>query len=199
MPRPKIESHRTAGIILQSAKKHFLQKGFEGTSISDVANDARVNKSLIYHHFGNKENLWKSVKEKIIENAAGKTLETVSFKRATLKEFLKDFVTFRFELYAHHPELVHLMHWQRLEPHSPSLEGVINKNFPGLEDHILHLQNTGQIRTDLIPEVISYFIMSTASNGFLDKAQFLKSKKGQTEYLNFIIESLNILLRPQSS
>lgn len=48
-----------------------------------------------------------------------------------------------------------------------------------------------------IPEVITYLIMSMSSNGFIDKASFLESQKGQTQYQKLIIESPYITLSPK--
>lgn len=194
MARPKTEHHKTAELILESAQAHFMQKGFKGTSINDVADHAKINKSLIYHHFKDKENLWKAVKERIVEKSANSSLEKIDFKQPTLKKFLEAFVPFRFRLYAHHPELVRLIGWQRLEPQNESLSGVTNKTFTELDEHIVFLQKAGEIRVDLKPEIITYVIMSMTSNGFIDKASFLGTEKGQDEYLKFIMESLAIIL-----
>lgn len=196
MARPKTEHHKTAELILESAQEHFLQKGFKGTSINDVADQAKINKSLIYHHFKDKENLWKAVKERILKKSVNSPLDEIDFKRPTLKEFLNVFIPFRFHLYAHHPELVQLMGWQRLESQNQSLAGITNKNFTELDEYILSLQKTGEIRDDLKPDMISYLIMSMASNGFIDKARFLETEEGQSQYLKFIIESLINILRP---
>ncbi len=197
MARPKIEHHKTAELILESAQEHFLQKGFKGTSINDVADHAKINKSLIYHHFKDKENLWKAVKERILKKSANNHLDEIDFKRPTLKEFLGVFIPFRFHLYAHHPELIRLMGWQRLEPQRESLSGVTHKTFTELDEYILSLQKAGEIREDLKPEMITYVIMSMASNGFMDKTSFLETEKGRDEYLKFIIESLSAILSPK--
>ena len=196
MARLKIEKHKTAEIILESAKRNFMQKGFEGTSINDVADDAKINKSLIYHHFTNKENLWKAVKGRILESAIPDSPQMLDFNQTTLKDFLETFVTFRFQLYANHPELVRLMGWQRLESQGESLSGVTIKKFTEIDQKIISLQKKGQIRKDLKPEVINYLIMSMASNGFMDKAPFLESKKGKEQYLKVIIETLHKILSP---
>jgi len=196
MARIKKENHETAEIILESARKNFLEKGFEGTSINDVANDAKINKSLIYHHFGNKENLWKAVKRCILEKLATESSHTLDFHRSTLREFLEAFVTFRFQLYAQNPELVRLMGWQRLESQGKILAGINLEKLTNIEEEIIFLQNTGEIRKDLKPDVIHYLIMSMASNGFMDKASFLESKKGQEQYLKIIIDGLIKILFP---
>mgnify|MGYP006447964239 CR=1 FL=1 len=55
--------------ILEAASYYFVENGFEGTSIQNVADRAKVNKSLIYHHFQSKEELWKTVKTYIIKKS----------------------------------------------------------------------------------------------------------------------------------
>jgi AcrR family transcriptional regulator len=192
MARPKVENHKTAEVILESAKQIFLEKGFDGASINDVADTAKINKSLIYHHFGNKENLWKAVKERIVNQALPK--ETVTFKHPTLREFIEAFVAFRFHLYATHPELIRLMGWQRLDSKIDALAGINIEPFVGLEDHLRNLQATGQIRADLEPSVILYLIMSLSSNAFVDNAPFLKTKTGRKQYLKVIVEGLMKIL-----
>ncbi len=47
--------------ILRAASKLFAQRGYYGVSISDVAQDANVVKSAIYHHFSSKDALYLAV------------------------------------------------------------------------------------------------------------------------------------------
>lgn len=197
MARPKEKTHKTAEHILQSAKSHFLQKGFEGTSINDIADEASIHKSLIYHHFRNKEGLWKAVKENILQQATPLELNEISFSRKTLEDFLRDFISFRFNLYAQHPEIIRLMHWQRLEVNHSSLEGIRKNQLVDLEEDIVALQTAGEIRSDLDPQMVMYLIRSTASNGFMDKESFLENKTDQEKYLGFILDGLYRALSPK--
>lgn len=50
---------RTA--ILHTARKMFADKGYDGTSVADIAETADVNKALIFYYFGNKENILKEI------------------------------------------------------------------------------------------------------------------------------------------
>lgn len=50
---------RTA--ILTAARSVFAQKGFEGTTIREVARAARVNNAMIYYFFKDKSDLYRSV------------------------------------------------------------------------------------------------------------------------------------------
>jgi AcrR family transcriptional regulator len=49
--------------IIQSAIELFGAKGFEGTSVREIAADANVNVAMINYYFGSKEKLFESVVE----------------------------------------------------------------------------------------------------------------------------------------
>lgn len=50
-------SEETRSLILMSAQKLFGSKGYDATSIRDIAKDAHVTKGAIYHYFGSKHEL----------------------------------------------------------------------------------------------------------------------------------------------
>src|SRR5579864_8533515 len=48
----------SGGAIREAAAKLFLEKGYQGTSMDDVAAAAQVSKQTIYTHFESKETLF---------------------------------------------------------------------------------------------------------------------------------------------
>lgn len=52
---------KTRNKILSTAEKLFAQKGYDGTSVQDIAKAAAVNKALIYYHFKNKQDIIDSL------------------------------------------------------------------------------------------------------------------------------------------
>ena len=50
---------RTA--ILDAAAQHFASHGFAGSSVNAIAEDARVTKGAVYHHFKDKTALFEAV------------------------------------------------------------------------------------------------------------------------------------------
>ena len=53
----------TVGTILAEARRLFTERGFEATSVDDVAEAAGVAKGAVYHHFASKEALFQRVLE----------------------------------------------------------------------------------------------------------------------------------------
>lgn len=53
----------TRRALIESAQRLFAEKGFAGTSLDEVAADARVTRGAVYHHFENKQALFQSVLE----------------------------------------------------------------------------------------------------------------------------------------
>lgn len=53
----------TTQLLLQSATRLFGERGYADTSLDDIANDCELTIGAIYHHFGNKKNLFAAVNE----------------------------------------------------------------------------------------------------------------------------------------
>jgi AcrR family transcriptional regulator len=61
--RKRLDPVKTRETILEAALDVFAAKGFDGTSIADIAAVAQVPKSLLQYHFGTKDELWKACLE----------------------------------------------------------------------------------------------------------------------------------------
>lgn len=193
--------HATAEKILRVAEEIFLAKGFEGASINDIANKAKINKSLIYHHFSNKVDLWKAVKKNILEKHVGSTIFQVEFPMDSFNSFLKSFVALRFELYDNNPEIVRLISWQRLEKKQKHVGGIQDKKFNSAVSQIKEFQQRGEVRPDLDPEMVDYIIMTTASMAFIEQPDFFEGNnavKNKKEFLELLINSLYLAFSTQA-
>jgi AcrR family transcriptional regulator len=65
-----VTSQDTRERILQSATQLFSLRGFSSTSLSQVAERARVSKALIFWHFHNKANLFQVALERTLDVCA---------------------------------------------------------------------------------------------------------------------------------
>ena len=73
MPRRPRDPIATRNAILDAAEAVFSERGFGDASMSGIAARGGVTQSLIHHHFGSKQALWRAVKQRRI----GPYLETI--------------------------------------------------------------------------------------------------------------------------
>lgn len=60
-PKRQRNSEKTKADILEAGRVEFCERGFEGARVDAIAERAGANKRLIYHYFGNKEDLYRAV------------------------------------------------------------------------------------------------------------------------------------------
>lgn len=56
--RPERKSERTKGAILDAARRLFAERGYEGTTVRDIAAAASIDAALIVRYFGGKDELF---------------------------------------------------------------------------------------------------------------------------------------------
>jgi AcrR family transcriptional regulator len=78
--------------ILDAAKSVFLERGFEGASIDEIADVARAGKPTIYTRFPGKEALFTAVMARHVREVTG-SYETIAPVGATLEERLASIAT----------------------------------------------------------------------------------------------------------
>lgn len=88
----------TKDLILDAARKHFSEKGYEGASIRDICDQAGANVSAIKYHFGGKEGLYRECFKIYGEsrlNSAAQILtkaNSIEELKLRLKLFCEDFI-----------------------------------------------------------------------------------------------------------
>ena len=53
--------------LLAVSRQLFAEKGFDGTSIEEIATRANVSKPVVYEHFGGKEGVYAVVVDREVE------------------------------------------------------------------------------------------------------------------------------------
>lgn len=67
--RPLAEASVGPDVILRAARRTFAKRGYDATSVREVARELGIDAALIAHHFGAKETLWLAVVEQIADLA----------------------------------------------------------------------------------------------------------------------------------
>jgi len=56
--------------ILDAAALEFSERGYAGARVDRIARRARVNKAMLYYHFGSKQSLYRALLRRIFSHAA---------------------------------------------------------------------------------------------------------------------------------
>lgn len=110
MPR---DPDATRKRILAAAKVEFARKGLGGARVDDIASRAKANKRMLYHYFGNKEDLF----QRTLEDAYGAFRAAEADLRIEQDEpvtALKRLITFTWEYYLANPEFITLINSENL-------------------------------------------------------------------------------------
>jgi AcrR family transcriptional regulator len=71
--------------LLDIGRRLFAERGFEGTSIEEVAAQAGVSKPVVYEHFGGKEGLYAVVVDREVERLTTITMSLLDGKQSRPK------------------------------------------------------------------------------------------------------------------
>src|SRR5262249_39293875 len=98
---------RTQQRLFQAAFKEFAAKGFAGARVDVIARRAGINKRMLYHYFGDKEDLFREVLRR-------KLAERQTWVEA-MPDDPREGLPYRFELALKDPDWVRLLEWEALQ------------------------------------------------------------------------------------
>lgn len=107
-PPARRAPEETRRSLLAAAVAEFAEKGLAGARVDEIARRAGVNKQLVYHHFGNKEDLFRAALESVYREirAREQALNLGDMPPVLAMERL---VGFSFDYLAEHPEFIALL------------------------------------------------------------------------------------------
>ena len=94
--------------ILDVARKEFLTYGLNGARVDRIAHDSSVNKNLIYHYFGSKDQLYLAVLEQIYADLRAQQKDRELADKPPL-EAMTELVSNTFDHFVKTPDLIRLM------------------------------------------------------------------------------------------
>lgn len=100
-------------ILLKEAEKEFADKGFLGASVNTIAKKAGINKRMIYHHFGSKEDLYRTVLKHNFEKIYYLGQDILREKEDPvdlIKEMIKRYLYFLYE----NDNYVKIINWEEI-------------------------------------------------------------------------------------
>src|SRR5579871_88269 len=103
----------TKARILEAGLKEFATKGFAGARVDAIARRAGVNKRMLYHYFGPKEQLYREImRRKILEKNSSVENSPHTFDQA---------LAYWYQLALSDPDWIRLLQWEALRFRSRKL------------------------------------------------------------------------------
>ncbi|OGQ85664.1 MAG: hypothetical protein A2289_05780 [Deltaproteobacteria bacterium RIFOXYA12_FULL_58_15] len=185
--KPGQTREATRAAIIAASERVFTSEGFAGASLSMIAKEAGITKSLIHYHFTSKEALWQEIKESRFADFA-LAQDKIFAMGGPAREFLTNCFTTYFEFLRDHPEFLRLMWWMQAEYGQslhPGLDTKVGETMRGLVDRGIEatreLQKNGDIRQDLEARFIFAAFLGLLRHWFVARQDFRLSEEGEEQ------------------
>ena len=165
------DSAATRAALLSTAISEFADKGFAGARVDEIANRAGVNKQLLYHHFGNKDDLYRVALETVYSEIREKE-KALHLGDLSPLEAMRALIGFSFDYLVEHPEFIKLVSDENAQgaPHAAKSDELTEMHWPLVEllrETLRRGAEQGVLRDDMDPvnvyisiAGISYFFFS---------------------------------------
>ncbi len=111
-PRPR-DPERTRLAILDAATAEFVAHGFAGASVNEIAARAKVNKRMLYHYYGKKDDLYLAVLERSYKGIRTAERE-LRLTDLPPREAIERLVMFTWDYFLEHPEFLSLLNTENM-------------------------------------------------------------------------------------
>lgn len=193
--------------ILEAALAEFAARGYEGARVDAIADKAGANKRMLYHYFGNKDELYLAVLELTYEHIRSheRDLDLVAMSP---QEAMTELVRFTFNYFVAHPEFIRILNNENLyeaehlkrstritEMHSSLVDGVHITLARGAEQGIFR-RGVDPVQLYITIAGLSYFYLSNAATLSAVFDCDLRTKSALAARAEHVVEVVLGYLRP---
>ena len=189
--------------ILKTAKQVFLKKGMAGARMQDIADQAKINKSLLHYYFKNKQTLYEIIFHQVFSLLAPQ-IDKIMNDDSAIEDKIRNFTSSYFSFRNQHPYfssfIIHELNenpefFQKLKTHPkfPNIDKFKNQVDREINQGILNQISAEQLFINIISLNIFPFMAESFLRALTDCDQktykaLLDSRK--TEVADFIINSI---------
>jgi AcrR family transcriptional regulator len=112
VPRPR-DPERTRRTILDAATAEFVAHGFSGASVNEIAARAQVNKRMLYHYYGKKNDLYLAVLERTYQGIRSAEMQ-LRLSDLPPRAAIEKLVLFTWNYFLEHPEFLSLLNTENM-------------------------------------------------------------------------------------
>ncbi|NQV82123.1 MAG: TetR family transcriptional regulator [Alphaproteobacteria bacterium] len=191
----------TQARILAAAKREFAKSGLGGARVDEIADRAKANKRMIYHYFGNKEDLFRIVLEEAYTDI--RTAEqALELEHLPARDALEKLIRFTWDYYLKNPEFITLvnsenLHGARHLKKSEKIE-MLFKRFVNMVGHLLDRgveegvfrHGIDPVQLNITIAAIGYYYLTNRFTGSIVFQRDLMAQAALEERLAFNIETI---------
>ncbi len=141
--------------IIDTAEKLFSIKGFDGTSVRDIANEAGINVAMISYYFGSKEKLMEAVFEEKTKKMRLKVESMLQDTTMTTRQKVNILIDDYVDKFMLQPEFHKIMLIEQITDKPGGVSDLIltlkKRNLTSVRKLILEGQKRGEFRKNIDP------------------------------------------------
>ena len=192
---------RTRTAILAAARTEFANKGLDGARVDEIAQRSGLNKRMIYHYFGSKEELFSHVVEDTYLDI--RTAEqALDLDNKPAREALEALIRFTWDYYLQNPVFITIVNSENLHQacHLKYMTSVIEANrlyISTVKNLLERGVREGVFRSAVDPvqlnitvAAIGYYYITNRHTGSILFERDLMSPEAQAERLEFNIDTI---------
>jgi AcrR family transcriptional regulator len=209
--KPQVrDPEATKARILSASKKEFARYGLGGARVDAIAAQAQSNKRMMYHYFGNKEQLFRITLEQAYghfrEAEAGLELEKEEPVAAICK-----LVAFIWRYFLDNPEFITLVNSENLHKarhlkNSDLITDMSRRFVARMQNLLVRGAKAGIFRNDLDPvqfnitvAAVGYYYLTNQHTGSIVFERDLMSKEALAARLDFNTKTiLRLVCTPET-
>jgi AcrR family transcriptional regulator len=196
--------------ILEAAKLEFSRLGLGGARVDAIAARAKANKRMIYHYFGNKEQLFTAVLDAAYTDIrmAERALE---LEKLDPVEAIVRLVRFTWDYYLEHPEFLTFVNSENLHKarhlkHSVAIR-ALSRTFVGMMKELLERgvaagvfrEGIDPVQLNITIAAVGYYYFTNRFTGAIVFERDLMTKSALAKRLSFNTDTiLRLVLTPRA-
>jgi AcrR family transcriptional regulator len=99
-----IQDKNTETLILDTARQIFIEKGFDGARMQEIADKARINKALLHYYYRSKQKLFEAIFDESFKKIIPRIFEFMSTSKS-LEFKIEQFVSSYIDILIENPHL----------------------------------------------------------------------------------------------